>query len=130
MNTIMKIAKLQVLSRRPTAAVFAMPRRTWAFNLPISEAARQWVAFAAIAVAIIAVISYVVAVNTILLSGEAIKRDRMTLNALQQEQAALSSMLVARESPASLEARARASGMVEVTGVRFLDSGGVVALFR
>lgn len=130
MNTILEIAKLQSLSRRPGVAAFALPRHSRAFALPISEAARRWTAIAAILVALAAVIAYVAAVNVILFAGEAMKQDQKALGVLQQEHAALSSVLVARESPAWLETHARANGMVEAVGIRFLDQNNAVALSR
>lgn len=130
MNTILKIAKVHMLPRSPVAAVLALPRYARPLSLPMSPNVRRWLAAAAIAVSVTAIVAYVAAVNAMLLAGEAMKRDARALAALEQEQAALSSSLVARESPAWLESRARASGMVEATGIRFLMGGDSVALSR
>lgn len=130
MNTIFKIAKAHMLPRRPVAAALVLPRHAEALSLAVSPMVRRRLAGAAIAVSILSVAAYVAAVNAMLLAGEAMKEDAKVLAALEQEYAVLSSSLVARESPAWLESSARANGMVEAQGIRFLMGGDAVALSR
>lgn len=127
MNAILNIARRAVLPHRPMIAALALPRRIPLFEFSISATARHGVSLAAITVAISAAIAYVVAVNVMLFAGETMKQDVRILNVFSQEHSALSSALVSRESPRRLEADARAHGMVEAIGVRFLAGSEAVA---
>ena len=130
MNAIFKITRRTALLRSPTIAALAVARRSPLFAIPVSAGARYVISVAAIIAAILAAIAYVVAVNVMLLAGETMKHDGRILNALLQERSALSSALGSRESPRRIEADARAHGMVEAIGVRFLSPTDTVALSR
>ncbi len=128
MNTILKIARRAALPHRPLIAALTLPRRIAVFEMPVSARARYWASLGAIAIAISAAVAYVAAVNVILLAGEAMRDGSRALSVLSQERAVFSSILVSRESPRRLEADARARGMVEAVGVRFLAGSDTVAL--
>ncbi|MDP3727397.1 MAG: hypothetical protein Q8R35_02015 [bacterium] len=128
MTTILNIAKRYAFRERSAAtAVLALPRFPRVLTLPFSGRAWRGIAMGALVVAVLAVAAYVAAVNAILLAGEDMKQDRKVLSSLQQEHALLAAALAAQESPAWLEANARAQGMVEATGIHFLNSVGTVA---
>lgn len=97
--------------------------RLLAFAPSLDAYVRWWISIAAISVAIASATAYVASVNAMLLAGEAMRRDARVLADLEQEYATRSGELLARESPAPLEASAREAGMVDATGVRFLTAG-------
>ncbi len=130
MNTILKIAQRAAFPHRPMIAALALPLRIPVFAMPVSATARYWISGAAIAVAVAAAVAYMIAVNVMLFAGETMKNNGRILNVLSQEHAALSSVLISRESPRQIEADARAHGMVEAIGVRFLAGSDTVALSR
>ncbi|MDP3727095.1 MAG: hypothetical protein Q8R35_00460 [bacterium] len=131
MTTILNIAKRYALRERSAAtAVLALPRFPRALTLPFGGRAWRGVIMGAVIVMVLAAAAYVAAVNAILLAGEDVKQDRNILSSLQQEHALLAAALAAQESPAWLEANARAQGMVEATGIHFLNSAGAVAFSR
>lgn len=131
MNTLKKIIAVQLLNRSAsTVGAVALERSLSAWAISGSVRLRQWLAVALIAAGVGAAITYVIAVNAILLHGEAVKRERRAVSALEQEYAALQARLLARQSPAWLEAEARRGGMVAVTGIRYLTAHQSVALSR
>lgn len=73
---------------------------------------------------------YIIAVNGILLNGEAVKGQTGYLKNLERDYFKLQSALVSRESPAWLEGRSRGIGMVETNNVRFIGEEPSVALSR
>lgn len=127
MNTLKKIIAAPWDRAGPAAAVLALPHAP-ALSLAIGEPIRRRIAVVLLAVVIAAIVAYVVAVNAILLHGEAMKREEKTLAALEQEYAALHSKLLGRQSPAWLEAQARRQGMVSVQGLRYLTHYQSIAL--
>ncbi len=131
MNTLKKIIAVQLLNRSAsTVGAVALERSLSAWAISGSVRLRQWLSSALIAAGVGAAITYVIAVNAILLHGEAVKRERKAVAALEQEYAALQARLLARQSPAWLEAEARRGGMVAVTGIRYLTAHQSVALSR
>lgn len=130
MTTILKIARFYALRRGPSAQAIALPYFRKLFVFPQGEMVWRMVIFVAVFTALAAVVSYVVSVNLILFAGEAMEQDKRVLASLERETAALAAALAVREAPSWVEERARANGMVEATGVRFLDSSDTVALFR
>lgn len=130
MNTILNIVRRSGMPVRSATAVLTLPRLRTAYALPVSPNVWRWVSILAIAVALASGVAYVVAVNTILFAGVAMRQDTKTLAAFEQEIQALSSARAAQESPSTLEASARASGMTDAVGIRFLSAGETVALSR
>lgn len=113
----------------PAAVALALPRvRALAWSLG-DRFGRRLGAGAAI-IGIASGIAYVIAVNAILLHGEAMKREGKTASALEQEYAALEIELLGRQSPAWLSLQARTQGMVVVEGLRYLTRHQSVALSR
>ncbi len=113
----------------PAAAVLALPRmRALAWSL--GDRFGRRLGAGALIIGIVSGIAYVVAVNAILIHGEAMKREGKTLAALEQEYAVLQIELLGRQSPAWLSLQARTQGMVVVEGLRYLTRHQSVALSR
>lgn len=127
MNTLKKIIAAPWDRTGSAAAVLALPHAP-ALSLVIGERMRRRIAVVLLAVVTAAVGAYVIAVNAILLHGEAMKREEKSVAALEQEYAALHTKLLGRQSPAWLEAQARTQGMVSVQGLRYLTHYQSVAL--
>lgn len=114
----------------PAATALALPHAR-AFSWSFSDRLRRRLGAGALIISIASGIAYVIAVNAILLHGEAMKREEKTLGVLEQEYAALQIELLSRQSPAWLSAQARTQGMVAVEGLRYLTTRHQsVALFR
>lgn len=117
------------------AAVLTLPkfRLFWPaeFSLfPLSPALRKYLSAFSIGIAFAAIAIYIAAVNAMLLDGQAINREAKVLARLEQDYAALQSLLVQRQSPAQLQANALENGMVAAAGVRYINSGQPVAFSR
>lgn len=113
-----------VARRHPIAA--AIP---WLPQLALPAGLRwRWLAMGALGLAVTAATLYVVAVNALLLHGEAMRRASGGLAALERERAALAEELLVRRSPSWLSANARDYGMVEASGMRYLTPPSPVAL--
>lgn len=130
MNTLKKIIALGLNRPGPGVAAVALPQRGRAWALSGGVHFRQWLAALFIAISVTAALSYVLAINAILLRGEAVKLGQKTIAALEQERSALQTRLLAHQSSAWLEAQARTNGMVAVTGIRYLTAHQSVALSR
>ena len=111
------------------AAALALPR-VRAFSWSLGDRFGRRLGAGALIISIASGIAYVIAVNAILLHGEAMKREGKTLAALEQEYAAFEIELLGRQSPAWLSAQARTQGMVAVEGLRYLTRHQSVALSR
>lgn len=91
---------------------------------------RSRVALLAICFAVIASATYVVSVNLMLLSGQAIERDRTAIKLVQREITQLEHSLSERQSPAWLETTSRSHGMVAVSAIRYLTREESLAFSR
>lgn len=97
---------------------------------PTGLQARRRIAFGALALSFLAALCYIIAVNAILVAGEGIKSDQREFAALEERRAGLQAKSIRLQSPALLQAAARADGMVDVADVRYLTSDRTVALSR
>lgn len=126
------LATIQRIYRQPLAAVITLPRfhlsKTAAFA--VGERARWRLALLAAATGLAAIIVYVAAVNVLLLSGEAIKKETAAVATLERQLSALRNLSVERQSPSRLQASAIAHGMVKVVEVRYLITEKFIALSR
>lgn len=98
-----------------------------ALSIFANERVRVWVSCALFGICILAAGTYVFAVNTILLHGEAMKQNQQELQALERRFASLEESSVARQSPAWLEDQSQKSGMVSVGYIRHISETSVVA---
>ncbi|GEM_PF-2571172 len=91
---------------------------------------RPKIALLAICLAVIASATYVTSVNLMLLSGQAIDRNRSAMKVIQREITDLERSLTARQSPVWLENTSRINGMVAVSAVRYLTREESLAFSR
>lgn len=134
-------------SPRSPAAVLTLPRSerfSLLWGLPrsrlfwpaefslflLSPTLRKGLSAASIGIGLAAIAVYIAAVNAMLLDGEAMNRESQTLAKLEQDNAALQTLLIERQSPAQLQAYAFQNGMVAAAGVRYINSSQPVALSR
>ena len=106
---------------RPLSVSLALPRS--AVGVPaiaIGAAKRFRISMVLVIIGAVAALSYVFAVNAILMGGAAILRTERTLAELDRETAILRSEAARLKSPSWVEARSQADGMVNVTAVRYL----------
>lgn len=125
------VTEILLPARTPPQIALAASRLAWyAASFRLSASARTWQACstASAVIAVMAVIVYIVAVNAILLSGEAIRREATELNTLERKNRTLANALVERQSPSWLELSARGGGMVTAGNVRYLARDQAVAL--
>lgn len=106
----------------------SLPRKTGVFAAAVREAAhfgspdsRFWLSLSLVSVSLIAIVVYVVVVNSILLNGEAIKRQTGSLREVERDYLRAKSALARRESPAWLEEQSKNIGMIEALDVRFVS---------
>ena len=112
---------------RPVASVLALPQvRTASLTLSFGREKRFWLSMGLIATGCLAALGYILAVNAILLSGEAIHRGQRELAILEREVASLRSTVAEKHSPAWITEYSRANGMVEAAGVRYLTEDALV----
>lgn len=142
MTTVFEIVKRRIFGRgiEPTGGRSMLEVMTppavaaWPFPMGVSwfptPVTRRRLSIISVAVILASAAAYVAAVNVMLLDGEAMKQDVRILAQRRQEYAGRQSALAARESPAWLEARARADGMVDASTVRFVAAGDSVAAVR
>lgn len=95
-----------------------------------SPQTRMWLAGTFALASFASALIYIIAVNGILLNGEAVKGQAGYLKTLERDYFKLRSALVSRESPAWLEGRSRDIGMVETNDVRFIGEEPSVALSK
>lgn len=113
--------------RMEHAVPLAIPR-LFSWRGTVSAPSRVRIAGMLAGIAIMAVISYIVAVQAMLLGGEALRGERRVLEELEQETAVLQGLLAERRSPLAIQASSRVNGMVEVTTVRYVTAHPTVAL--
>ena len=117
----------EISLRMGHAVPLAIPR-LFPWRGAVSAPSRVRIAGMLAGLAIMAVISYIVAVQAMLLGGEALRGERRALEELEQETAALQGVLAERRSPLAIQASSRVIGMVEVTTVRYVTAHPTVAL--
>ncbi|MBI2055646.1 MAG: hypothetical protein HYT42_02010 [Candidatus Sungbacteria bacterium] len=91
---------------------------------------RAWLSLGLVSVSLASIVVYIVGVNSILLNGEAIKRQTVSLKEIERDYLRAKSALAERESPAWLEEQSKIIGMVEAEDVRFVSNDRAVALSR
>ena len=99
----------------------SMPRafpRVFAFTL--APRIRFWVSALLIVVGVVAVVSYIFAVNAMLFSGAAIEDHRQALRMLAEERSRLQDVAARQLAPSWLEEASRVQGMVAADGIRYL----------
>ena len=119
--------------RRPApmsaARAFALP----ALQAPMAlfrPEVRFWMSVGAAGVIAASAVLYVAVVQAMMFSGEALREQKRTLVALEQEQEVLEERVARQRAPAWLESAARAQGMVSVDHIRYLSPEHSVALTR
>lgn len=118
----------QLYHRRPQTLAAALPR---IFSRGVGGLELQkWITAVAVTLAILAAVSYVVAVNTIFFDGEAIRQGNSRIRALEHNDAEIERAILERQSPAWLADQSRANGMVAVGTVRYLVTDPSFALSR
>ena len=120
------------VSRRSTEAVaaaipLAFPRVP---ALSLAPATRFWVSLVGIAIGTLAVLSYVIAVNTMLFSGAAVEEHRNAIRRLAEERSRLEDLAARQLAPSWLEEASRAQGMVAADGIRYLRGNSSLAQAR
>lgn len=120
MNAIHRIGLIP--SRSHAFVLLALPRLA-PRSLALTIGVRRWLAIGFAVIGASAAAAYIVAVNAILLSGAATQRQNTLITALQRERTEFENILIARQSPAWLQARAAGNGMVAVSGLRYLTLG-------
>ena len=131
--------------RKRTFIISAVLRRAWlpargiTSSLTLAEGgchygpylgsrARRWWALTLVLIGGSALLSYVIAVNAILLAGVAIREHTGTLQSLERESRRLQQELIRLQSPAWLVERSRQEGMVRADGVRYLATESAFTL--
>ena len=111
--------------------------RTGAFGSAVRRASyfgsrdlRVWFSLGLISVSLASIVVYIIGVNSILLNGEAIKRQTASLKEIERNYLKAKSALAERESPAWLEEQSKMIGMIEAEDVRFVSNDRTGALSR
>lgn len=124
-----RFRNIQRFQRQARVAVATHP---FVFPLPqfMRFVKRPWLGLFFGGIIFTAAVLYIVSVNGMLLSGEAIRKGGDTLKQLEREYALLEGSAIQHESPAWLEGESRKSGMVDVGVLRYVSPAESVALSR
>lgn len=129
-NQRMRIHQSAEISLRMDRAVPLAIPRFFSLRGAVSAPSRVRIAGMFAGLGFMAVISYIVAVQAMLLGGEALRGERRALEELERDTAVLQGLLAERRSPLAIHASSLVNGMVEVTTVRYVSSHSTVALSR